>query len=113
MAQAVAELRADKDLSVQELLDEQLYSLSEDELLLLYDEDETRLEEREAALLEIAQFVATQAAKAELEHWRLVKLQRRYDLIERNVKTLRRRRERINFRFPDGTRIYDLEVIND
>lgn len=94
------------------ILDERDTTLSPAELELLLDEDESKLEEREAALTSIRDHVARQASRVVTERCELERLHIRYDAIERNVKVLRRRRERINFRFPDGTRIFDLEVVS-
>ncbi len=110
MSQPVAPLRENTE---RDLLDEQFSSFSGVELDLLFDEDESKLEEREAALAAIRQHVAAEMARLDKEQQDFRVLYARYDAIERNVKSLRRRRERINFRFPDGTRIFDLEPIND
>lgn len=93
------------------LIDEQSVNFSTEELDLLFDEDESKLEERETALEGIRNFIAARFVQLDRDRQNIEPLLDRMDALERNVKALRRRRERINFRFPDGTRIFDLEVV--
>jgi hypothetical protein len=94
------------------LLNDYYKQMSIEELLLLNDEDESQLEEREAALRSIRQYCAHAAVNSELSRHHYEQLRARYDAIERNVKALRRNRNRtnINCRLSDGSRIFDLEV---
>jgi hypothetical protein len=83
-------------------------SIFSEEFEEIHSED---LEEREKALAEIRDLLALQANAVGSERVKYDILEARYCVIERNVKDLRRRKERINFLSPDGWRIFEMEEV--
>jgi uncharacterized coiled-coil protein SlyX len=93
------------------ILEERESTFAPEELELLLDEDESKLEERERALSGIRTYIASRFVQFDRDRQSLEPLLERMDALERNVKTLRRKCERINFLSEDGWRIFEMEVV--
>jgi hypothetical protein len=71
------------------------------------------LEDREEALAEVGALLAAQANISDAERMKYELLYARYTVILKDVKDLRRSKERINFLSLDGWRIFEMEAVND